>query len=121
MLGADGPRTYLVLFTTPSESRGLGGFVGSYAELTVDDGQLASSQFGRAQDLDAAAAGRSARQPARTTSCERYGRFGFDTDGDGLVGDAGVPQPGDDAELPVGRGDRRRPLHPDHRAARSTA
>ena len=33
MLGADGPRTYLLLFTTPSESRGLGGFVGSYAEL----------------------------------------------------------------------------------------
>ena len=56
MLGADGPRTYLLLFTTPSESRGLGGFVGSYAELTADDGQLALGAFGRAQDLDAAAA-----------------------------------------------------------------
>ena len=45
MLGADAPRTYLVLFTTPSEARGLGGFVGSYAELTVDDGQLDAEQL----------------------------------------------------------------------------
>ena len=53
MLGADGPRTYLMLFTTPSESRGLGGFVGSYAELQIADGQLTLGEFDRAQDLDA--------------------------------------------------------------------
>ena len=77
MLGADEPRTYLVLFTTPSESRGLGGFVGSYAELTVDDGQLTLSEFGRAQDLDAAAvAGRGAGRPGTTSSCASTGASG---------------------------------------------
>jgi hypothetical protein len=40
MLGAEGTRTYLVEFTSESESRFLGGFVGSYALLTADDGQL---------------------------------------------------------------------------------
>ena len=40
MLGADEPRRYLVLFTTPAEARGLGGFIGNYAELTVDDGLI---------------------------------------------------------------------------------
>ena len=39
LLGADEPRTYLVLFTSPVEARGLGGSVASYAELRVEDGQ----------------------------------------------------------------------------------
>ena len=86
MLGADEPRTYLVLFTTPSESRGLGGFVGSYAELTVDDGQLTLSDFGRAQDLDAAAGQAGARVDGHEEFLRQYGRFGFDADG--AVGDA---------------------------------
>jgi hypothetical protein len=40
MLGADSVRTYLVEFTSESESRFLGGFVGSYALLTADHGKL---------------------------------------------------------------------------------
>ena len=52
MLGADTPRTYLMLFTTPSEARGLGGFVDSYVELRVDDGSLSLGESGPAQDLD---------------------------------------------------------------------
>jgi hypothetical protein len=40
MLGADATRTYLVEFTSESESRFLGGFVGSYALLTADHGKL---------------------------------------------------------------------------------
>lgn len=40
MLGADAARTYLVEFTSESESRFLGGFVGSYALLTADHGRL---------------------------------------------------------------------------------
>ena len=40
MLGADRPRRYLVLFTTPSEARGRFGFPGSFAEITLDHGQL---------------------------------------------------------------------------------
>ncbi len=86
MLGADEPRTYLVLFTTPSESRGLGGFIGSYAELTADDGQLTLGNFGRAQDLDAAASQAGARVNGHEAFLRQYGRFGFDEGG--AVGDA---------------------------------
>ncbi len=40
LLGGDGPRTYLVLFTSPSEARNLGGFAGSYGILTAQDGTV---------------------------------------------------------------------------------
>ena len=86
MLGAGEPRTYLVLFTTPSEARGLGGFIGSYAELTADDGQLTLSNFGRAQDLDAAASQAGARVNGHEAFLRQYGRFGYEDDG--AVGDA---------------------------------
>jgi hypothetical protein len=51
LLGARGPRHYFVAFTTPSESRGLGGFMGNWAELTVDDGRLDLTRSGRTADL----------------------------------------------------------------------
>jgi hypothetical protein len=88
LLGAEGPRRYLVLFTTPSESRGLGGFVGNYAELTVDDGRLSMSRFGRSEDLDHQAQQAGARITGHDEFLRQYGRFGFDTDGRGRVGDA---------------------------------
>jgi Protein of unknown function (DUF4012) len=88
MLGADGPRTYLLLFTTPSESRALGGFIGSYAELTVTDGQLVLGDFGRAQDLDAAVVTAAATMSDHEEFVQEFGRFGYDTDGNGAVGDA---------------------------------
>ncbi len=86
MLGADGPRTYLVLFTTPSEARGLGGFIGSYAELTAEDGKLTLSNFGRAQELDVAASQAGATVNGHEDFLRQYGRFGFDEGG--TVGDA---------------------------------
>jgi Protein of unknown function (DUF4012) len=88
LLGVDEPRRYLVLFTTPSESRGLGGFVGNYAELTVDDGHLSMSRFGRAEDLDRQAQAAGGRVTGHEEFLRQYGRFGFDTDGNGRVGDA---------------------------------
>ncbi len=81
MLGDGEPRTYLVLFTTPSESRGLGGFIGSYAELTADDGRLTLSNFGRAQELDAAARQAGARIEGHEAFLRQYGRFGYGDDG----------------------------------------
>lgn len=90
MLGADEPRTYLLLFTTPSEARGLGGFVGSYAELQLADGQLTLGQFGRSQDLDRVAQQVGARLEGHEEFLAFYRRFGFDGDGDGLVGDAAL-------------------------------
>lgn len=88
MLGADGPRTYLVLFTTPAEARGLGGFVGNYAEMRVDDGRIEMTQFGRASELEQAAQAAGARIEGPAEFLSRYGTFGYNTDGAGLVGSA---------------------------------
>ena len=51
LLGDGEPRTYLILFTSPVEARGLGGSVASYAELLADDGQLSVSVGGVASGL----------------------------------------------------------------------
>jgi len=41
-----------MLFTTPAEARGLGGFIGNYAEIRTDQGRIEVSAFGRRQRLD---------------------------------------------------------------------
>ncbi len=51
MLGAEGPRRYFIAFTTPSEVRGLGGFMGNWAEVTLDGGRIQVTGFGRHTDL----------------------------------------------------------------------
>lgn len=87
LLGGDGPRRYLALFTTPAEARGLGGFPGNYAELTFDDGRIAMTEFGRVADLERIdqEIGTSLSEP--TQFLELYGGFGFDN-GQGKVGTA---------------------------------
>lgn len=45
MLGADGPRHYLVVFQNDAEARGTGGLPGAYALLTADHGTLTFSGF----------------------------------------------------------------------------
>ncbi|MFZ2058460.1 MAG: DUF4012 domain-containing protein [Acidimicrobiales bacterium] len=52
MLGADGPRRYLVLFENPAESRASGGVVGDYAEVTAVDGKLSLVKVGSVGQLD---------------------------------------------------------------------
>lgn len=42
MLGKDEPRRYLVIFQNPSELRPTGGFMGSFAEVTLDRGEVRS-------------------------------------------------------------------------------
>ena len=51
LFGGDGDRRYLILFTTPAEMRGLGGFIGSYAELTAVQGDLELTRSGRIGEL----------------------------------------------------------------------
>lgn len=51
ILGGDGPRTYLVAFTTPAEARGVGGLMGSWAELRATDGRIELVETGRTADL----------------------------------------------------------------------
>jgi len=51
LLGGDGPRRYFVAFLNPAESRGLGGFMGNWAELTAVDGKLSLARSGRSAEL----------------------------------------------------------------------
>lgn len=51
LFGGDGDRRYLVVFITPAELRGAGGFIGSYAELTATDGKVRLTRSGRILDL----------------------------------------------------------------------
>lgn len=52
MLGASGERTYFLAFTTPSEVRGGGGFMGNWAEMTVSAGKIEVSKMGRSDNLN---------------------------------------------------------------------
>jgi hypothetical protein len=52
MLGADGPRRYLLLFENPAESRASGGVPGDYAEVTAVDGKLSLVKVGSVDQLD---------------------------------------------------------------------
>jgi len=75
MLGGDGPRRYLVMFLQPAETRGLGGFMGAWVELTATDGSVRVSASGRPTDLN-----RAPGRDERTISgppeyLARYGRF----------------------------------------------
>ena len=54
MLGAHGTRHYFVAFTTESESRGLDGFMGNWAELTASNGKLSLTRTGRVDELNQA-------------------------------------------------------------------
>lgn len=51
LLGADGARDYLVAFTSPAEARGLTGLMGNWAVVTIDNGRLRRTQFGRTAQL----------------------------------------------------------------------
>jgi hypothetical protein len=77
LLGADGPKRYLVLFTTPAEARGRTGFPGNFAELVIDDGKLSMPRFGRISELEQGGVPGTQRTisgPADYLS--RYRRFG---------------------------------------------
>ncbi|MGH2669583.1 MAG: DUF4012 domain-containing protein, partial [bacterium] len=50
MLGADGPKRYLVLFSNLAELRGTGGFYGFHAFLTADHGRISIGEPGRPRD-----------------------------------------------------------------------
>jgi hypothetical protein len=76
LLGADGPKRYLALFTTPAEARGRTGFPGNFAELVVEDGKLSMPRFGRISELEQGGlpgAQRTISAPADYVA--RYGRF----------------------------------------------
>lgn len=51
MLGADGPRSYLLMIQNNAESRASGGIPGALAVLTVDNGKLSLGEQGSAGDV----------------------------------------------------------------------
>ncbi len=55
LLGVDRPQTYLILFQNNSELRATGGFIGSFAELTLHKGKITSLVIpqGGSYDLEA--------------------------------------------------------------------
>ena len=85
-LGANEERHYLIMFTTPAEARGLGGFTGNWAEITVDDGRIELTDFGRSDELDDAVPAGVRKLDADAEWMVRYGRYGFDTAPGGTVG-----------------------------------
>jgi protein-tyrosine-phosphatase len=52
MLGADGPRRYLLAFQTNAEVRGTGGLLGAYGVLEADDGVVRLRALGSNNDLE---------------------------------------------------------------------
>ncbi len=53
LLGADGPRNYLLAIVTPAEARGGGGLMANYGVLRIADGRLHLAKVGRGPDLNA--------------------------------------------------------------------
>ncbi len=87
MLGNERPRHYLILFTTPAEARGLGGFSGNYAEAVIDNGVVSVNEFGRSLDLNERLAAANADCDACSDEfLNGYGVFGFSTGPNEQVG-----------------------------------
>ena len=86
LLGGDGPRVYFIAFTTPAESRGLGGFMGNWAEMTVDNGRIELTKFGRTEDLEIAAAPGTRFVTGPTDWLARYGLFQLNNGENGSTG-----------------------------------
>ncbi|MBK9180774.1 MAG: DUF4012 domain-containing protein [Acidimicrobiales bacterium] len=74
LLGGERPRRYLVVFLSPAEARGGGGFLGNYAELSVVDGDIEMTRFGRHEELSAvlALAGGPAAVPGVQAELDAY-------------------------------------------------
>ncbi len=51
LLGAEGPRRYVMLLGNPAESRDIGGHIGNWAEISADKGVLTLVKVGQPYDL----------------------------------------------------------------------
>lgn len=73
LLGGSGTRRYLVLFGNPSETRGLGGFIGAWAELDATDGKLTLARHGKMGELNDATDWRTRTITGQPEYLKRYG------------------------------------------------
>ena len=74
ILGAAGPRRYLLLFQNSAEARATGGLIGNYGELLAQSGQISAGHFGRLQELNALPGGKR-NVPAPADYLVRYAPF----------------------------------------------
>jgi Protein of unknown function (DUF4012) len=74
LLGENRPQHYFVAFLNPAESRGLGGLLGGYGELTVDKGQVRLTSSGHVSALEPAA-GKVWKITGPNDYLARYGAF----------------------------------------------
>lgn len=78
ILGADGTRNYFLMITTPAEARGQGGFMGSFAEISITDGKIAIVTMGRPADLNDVVNDKSAQLPAAPQDwMDTWGQYWF--------------------------------------------
>lgn len=75
MLGGNGERVWFLAFLNPSEERGGGGFLGSYAELRALDGRIEMTRSGSVIDLIAAAPAGTRTITGPADYLQRYGRY----------------------------------------------
>jgi hypothetical protein len=76
ILGANGLKTYLVLVENPAESRGSGGVIGDYAEITADAGHLHLVKVGSVGELNRDGVKPKQRTlPAIPDFLDRYGAY----------------------------------------------
>lgn len=75
MAGGDGPRRWLMMITTPAESRMLGGFVGNWAVVEAVDGSFDVVEDGGAAELNGQLAVDVRQVDASEEYFQRYGRY----------------------------------------------
>ena len=73
LLGGSGTRRYLVLFGNPSETHGLGGFIGAWAELDTTDGKLTLTRHGKMGELNDATDWHTRKITGQPEYLRRYG------------------------------------------------
>jgi len=76
ILGQNEPRRYFIAFTTPAEARGSGGFMGSWAELSANEGRITLKQLGRTSELNSAGS-RNRQVSGPDDFLSTWGRYGF--------------------------------------------
>ena len=86
MLGANEARVYFIAFTTPVEVRGLGGFMGNWAEVTITEGKMAVTDFGRTLDLNSGGASTKRLDGISQEYVDRYGDFLLTSNDDRIAG-----------------------------------
>ena len=79
LLGGDEESQMLVMFTTPSEARGSGGFVGSWALVEATDGRLSIAEYYRSSELNRLLEANDATLRADDEFESRYGRFAIES------------------------------------------